>query len=322
MESAVLQLMESIVKDKDACGMMASLFQTIAGDMKGSQPLWEEFVKHAARLHSCLKATLLAISSYLDSFQRIADTASAAKGATRDIGTALTRICLRHRAVEAKVKTFASALAECLVMPLQEKLDDWRRTAAALEKEHNKEYKRQRYELKKRSAEALRLHRKARKGGRPAELQRALDAQLTDLQQRYQRLEESEKTSLAAAMVEERSRYCRFVACLQPVVQGEVAVIGEMVHLSEVMSQLEQNTTDALTLPAASEQVITDMRGVSEAWRLDSTPSSTPGSAAGSVPGSPCPSSSLGSRKSSVCSVASLNSSSSGGTLVRSCDPV
>ena len=28
-------------------------------------------------------------------------------GATRDIGTALTRICLRHRAVEVKVKTFA-----------------------------------------------------------------------------------------------------------------------------------------------------------------------------------------------------------------------
>lgn len=27
-------------------------------------------------------------------------------GATKEIGTALTRICLRHRAVEAKMKTF------------------------------------------------------------------------------------------------------------------------------------------------------------------------------------------------------------------------
>lgn len=27
-------------------------------------------------------------------------------GATREIGTALTRICLRHKAVETKMKTF------------------------------------------------------------------------------------------------------------------------------------------------------------------------------------------------------------------------
>ncbi|XP_043195200.1 protein MTSS 2-like [Amphibalanus amphitrite] len=300
METAVLQLMESIVKDKDACGVMASLFATIIGDLKGSQPLWEEMVKNASRLHSCLKATLLAISAYLDTFQRIADTASAAKGATRDIGTALTRICLRHRAVEAKVKTFASALAECLILPLQGKLEDYKRASAQLEKEHTREYKRQRSDLKKRSTEALRLYKKTRKS-RSQDGQKMLDACLTDIQERYQRLEDSERSSLSAAMVEERSRYCRFVSCLQPVVQGEVAVMGEMVHLSEVLSQLEQNTADPFSLPAASEQVICDLKGGGEPWRLDSTPSS------------PCHSSSLGSRKSSVCSVASLNSCGSAG---------
>lgn len=28
-------------------------------------------------------------------------------GATKEIGTALTRMCLRHRAVEARMKTFS-----------------------------------------------------------------------------------------------------------------------------------------------------------------------------------------------------------------------
>ncbi|CAG9122348.1 unnamed protein product [Plutella xylostella] len=31
-----------------------------------------------------------------------------ASGATKDIGTALTRVCLRHRAIETRMKTFIS----------------------------------------------------------------------------------------------------------------------------------------------------------------------------------------------------------------------
>ena len=42
--------------------------------------------------------------------------------------------------------------------------------------------------------------------------------------------------------------------------QGEVAVMGEMVHLSEVLCQLEQNTADPFSLPAASEQVTVQQR--------------------------------------------------------------
>ena len=34
METAVLQLMESIVKDRDPCGVMGALFTTITGDLK------------------------------------------------------------------------------------------------------------------------------------------------------------------------------------------------------------------------------------------------------------------------------------------------
>ena len=36
--------------------------------------------------------------------------------------------------------------------------------------------------------------------------------------------------------------------------------MGEMVHLSEVLCQLEQNTADPFSLPAASEQVTVQQR--------------------------------------------------------------
>jgi hypothetical protein len=48
---------------------------------------------------------------------------------------------------------FASALLECLVMPLQDKLDDWRKNVAQLDKDHAKEYKKLRTEIKKKTGE-------------------------------------------------------------------------------------------------------------------------------------------------------------------------
>lgn len=41
------------------------------------------------------------------------------KGASKEIGTALTRVCLRHKAVETRLKTFTTAIMDCLVLPLQ-----------------------------------------------------------------------------------------------------------------------------------------------------------------------------------------------------------
>jgi len=70
-------------------------------------PLWDDFLSKASKLHTALKSTLSVIAAYLDAFQKIADSATNAKGATKDIGTVLTRICLRHKAVEARLKTFS-----------------------------------------------------------------------------------------------------------------------------------------------------------------------------------------------------------------------
>ena len=55
-------------------------------------------------------------------------------GATREIGVCLNRVVIRHRAMESRMKTLCSALLDCLVTPLQDRLDEGRRTAVALDK--------------------------------------------------------------------------------------------------------------------------------------------------------------------------------------------
>lgn len=44
---------------------------------------------------------------------------STISGASKEIGTALTRVCLRHKAVETRMKSFTTAIMDCLILPLQ-----------------------------------------------------------------------------------------------------------------------------------------------------------------------------------------------------------
>ncbi|XP_068894467.1 protein MTSS 1 isoform X5 [Tenebrio molitor] len=275
---------------------LGGLFQQIIQDMKNGMPLWEDLIAKATKLHSSLKATILAVTAYLEAFQKIADSATNARGATREIGTALTRICLRHKAVEARMKTFTSTIMELLIIPLQDKLEDWKKTVLNLDKEHAKDFKRARTELKKRSTDTLRLQKKMRKGA-GGDLQKRLECGLQDVTERRQLLEETEKHAVKGALIEERSRFCTFVGLLKPVVDEEVAMLTEMSHLQEAVQQLEKHTADPHTLPPASEQVIADLKSSDGGWSFRTPPSSP---------------SSLGSRKSSMCSISSLNSSSSG----------
>lgn len=60
------------------------------------------------------------------------------KGATRDIGTALTRLILRQKSIEQKLKCFANALVETLIQPLNESIEDWKKSAHILDKDHAK----------------------------------------------------------------------------------------------------------------------------------------------------------------------------------------
>ncbi|NXI70534.1 MTSSL protein, partial [Anseranas semipalmata] len=84
------------------------------------------------------RTTVLAAVAFLDAFQKVADMATNTRGATRDIGSALTRMCMRHRSIEAKLRQFTNALMESLINPLQDRIEDWKKTANQLDKDHAK----------------------------------------------------------------------------------------------------------------------------------------------------------------------------------------
>ncbi|XP_061561043.1 protein MTSS 2 isoform X5 [Phycodurus eques] len=277
--------METVEKE---CGALGGLFQAIVNDMKCSYPVWEDFNAKATKLHSQLRTTVLAAVAFLDAFQKVADMATNTRGATRDIGSALTRMCMRHRSIEAKLRQFTNALMESLITPLQDKIEDWKKTANQLDKDHAKEYKRSRHEIKKKSSDTMKLQKKARKEiqGR-GDLQPQLDSAMQDVTDMCLLMEEMEKQAVRRALVEERGRFCTFSAFLQPVVNGEIAMLGEITHLQAIIDDLTVLTTDPHKLPPASEQVIKDLKGSDYSWSYQTPPSSP---------------SSSSSRKSSMCS--------------------
>ncbi|XP_063573834.1 protein MTSS 2 isoform X6 [Pongo abelii] len=344
------------------CGALGGLFQAIVNDMKSSYPIWEDFNSKATKLHSQLRTTVLAAVAFLDAFQKVADMATNTRGATRDIGSALTRMCMRHRSIETKLRQFTNALLESLINPLQERIEDWKKAANQLDKDHAKEYKRARHEIKKKSSDTLKLQKKARKellgksnvgpsscSSRPCriclsppaqghwkeplqakekrgrrsvheggawgtvllglpgpprgpwpgmspgpllgkgDLQPQLDSALQDVNDMYLLLEETEKQAVRRALIEERGRFCTFITFLQPVVNGELTMLGEITHLQGIIDDLVVLTAEPHKLPPASEQVIKDLKGSDYSWSYQTPPSSP---------------SSSSSRKSSMCSLA------------------
>uniref|UniRef100_A0A672FNZ7 MTSS I-BAR domain containing 1 n=1 Tax=Salarias fasciatus TaxID=181472 RepID=A0A672FNZ7_SALFA len=288
--------MEAVIEKE--CSALGGLFQTVIGDMKSSYPIWEDFITKAGKLQSQLRATVVAVAAFLDAFQKVADLATNSRGGTRDIGSALTRMCMRHRSIEAKLKQFSMGFLEGLINPLQEQMEEWKRGVNTLDKDHAKEYKRARQEIKKKSSDTLKLQKKAKKGR--GDFQPQLDSAMQDVSDKYILLEETEKQALRKALIEERQRFCWFVAMLRPVVDEEISMLGEVTHLQAISDDLKALTSDPHKLPPASEQVILDLKGSDYGWSYQTPPSS--------------PSTTM-SRKSSMCSsLNSVNSSDSRGS--------
>ncbi|XP_014898253.1 metastasis suppressor protein 1-like isoform X8 [Poecilia latipinna] len=279
--------MEAVIEKE--CSALGGLFQTVIGDMKSSCPIWEDFITKAGKLQSQLRATAVAVTVFLDAFQKVADLATNSRGGTRDIGSALTRMCMRHRSIEAKLRQFSMCFLEGLINPLQEQMEEWKRGVNTLDKDHAKEYKRARQEIKKKSSDTLKLQKKAKKAdnhGR-GDFQPQLNSAMQDVSDKYILLEETEKQALRKALIEERQRFCCFVSLLQPVVDEEISMLAEVTHLQTISEDLKTLTSDPHKLPPASEQVISDLKGSDYGWSYQTPPSS--------------PSTTM-SRKSSMCS--------------------
>lgn len=235
-----------------------NLIHSILNDIKASAPVWEDFVGKASKLHSALKSTVIAADAFLDAFQRVADLANSSRGCCKDIGGSLTKMVIRHRSVDGKLKGLAGLMCESLIFPLQERLDDWKKSVVQMDKDHAKEYKKAKQELKKATAETNKWQKKVKKG--KSEHQEKLDAALKQASSQQAIFEEQEKRYLRKVLVEERTRYCLLATCFRPVVEHEISMLGEIEHLQSVLADIIKQTISPSTLPLAGEDLVRDFR--------------------------------------------------------------
>lgn len=98
-----------------------------------------------------------------------------------------------------------------MVLPIQDKLEDWKKSAVSLDKDHAKEYKKLRSEIKKKSEAVMRAQKKQKKSKAGSNDQhiasKALDSSLLELTKNLKVLQETEKMACRKALIEERSRY-------------------------------------------------------------------------------------------------------------------
>lgn len=80
------------------------------------------------------------------------------------------------------------------------------------------------------------------------DIQPQLDSAMQDVSDKYILLEETEKQALRKALIEDRQRFCCFVALLRPVVVSAAARLGET-SLQTVRAALKRAFSFCLILP-------------------------------------------------------------------------
>lgn len=231
-------------------------------------------------------------------------------------------------------------MQDSFILPLQDRVEEWKRIIATLDKDHSKELKRLKALRKKQAtadgrsagggsssafgnttfrikrnprSKALKTsHQEMGRIGSMYDINRLFEQQsaLEASKEKYYMLEEVERNYVRRALIEERSHYCLFFNFLRPVVEEEISMLQEVTHLEEVLSALIDLTMDPYQLPAASESLLSKM--ITESATSQCSDFFSYGDT------SPC-STLHRSRKSSISSITSINSLSTDSFSLQNC---
>jgi len=277
---------------------LAGLFQKIVEDCKNSLPLYDELLTKSSKLQSQLHSITTVFGSFLETVQKIADSAYNSKGSSTDLGICLTRIVLRHRALEDHIKTVARCLFHCCSLPIQGAKEEWRKKVLQMDKEHSKQFKKMRILLKKRSESIVKVEKKMKKRKNDPELRALKENLLNELQQQRRNVYEQETKCVKEIGCQERSLYITLAAGLKPVIVEELAMLSEVEQLGKVMEKMDDILLDPYNNSDDKENIMHNVLKCKEYYCFE-TPPSTPG---GSV---------LSSRTGSLRSINSFSRSSS-----------
>ncbi|KAG5455064.1 Metastasis suppressor protein 1 [Clonorchis sinensis] len=254
-------------------------FTSQLANLKNTLALWEDVISKTAKLSVALRTVIQCIASFFEAFQKVADSAYSSNCGLRELGSSMTRFCLRERGLESRLRTFNSQLLECLAAPLTDRLEEWRRTVIQLDRENNKEWRRARNELQRVTCEFDKLNKRFRRKGSvsahpdssdrssatsdmmlPNATSTGDNVQLNfikhDLELKQRTLAELERVNLRRAVVEERRRFAELITCLKPVLDSHAAIFSDAESIEECISAIGNHAFDPNDLPSDTEHAI------------------------------------------------------------------
>ncbi|CAH8580714.1 unnamed protein product [Schistosoma intercalatum] len=270
-------------------------FNSQLAGLKNSIGLWEDMINKTSKLSASLKTVIQCIGGFLEAFQKIADCAYGSNCGLKDLGSSMTRFCLRERGLESRLRTFNSQLTECLTAPLVDRLEEWKRSVAQLDRENGKEWRRAKSELQRATCELEKLSKRSRRKGSSASsctvggingsvdssshneiyafsTMQSIDSNNNtvlhsgdnmhlnfvqhDLILKQQTLAELERVSLRRAVVEERRRFAELLTCLKPVLDSKLAIFGDVSLFEESIQAITHSLYDPNQIPSDIEEAI------------------------------------------------------------------
>ncbi|VDN90480.1 unnamed protein product [Brugia pahangi] len=212
---------------------LVSMYQSVVHDMKLTYPAWENVAQKALKLASQMKSTLTCMNAFIDAVQAVGDVANNLKGATRDIGACLTRVCMRQRSIENRLRGFVDSLTDELAMSLQNKGTYWKQRTTEMDRHANKFCRKIR----------------SRKGG--------IDLSAVDEQRRISQ----------TLLTEQRNQMSFFVTALLPVLNSQLGLLDESSHLRQVTDHLHV-TIRSGKAATVIDTILNDIhQGSDNSWR-------------------------------------------------------
>ncbi|CAI5439676.1 unnamed protein product [Caenorhabditis angaria] len=222
------------VMDPDAeFNLLTTIYQSVVYDMKQTYPGWEQLSQRAQKLGAHLKATAQCLNGFVEAMQSVSDHANNLKGSTRDVGACITRVCIKQRSIENRMRSWADALTDEFALGLQQRGTYWKNRCNELDKMAAKHVKKVRA-------------RKQRPDITVMNEQRELCTKI---------------------LTEQRTQFAFFINTLMPVLNNQMNMLDDGAHLRQVVDSLESTVKHVDTDQLVNSIVNDVAQGPDTAWK-------------------------------------------------------
>merc|ERR1719317_985055 len=237
---------------------LAGIFQSIGQDCKSLQPAVSDFLTQSSKLESQIRSTLFAFSTFLDSFQQIANRAANTRGSSRDIGDCLSTMISGQKTLEEGLRIFANSINTKLIIPLKRCNEDFKRKINVIEKDHLKEFKMTRNKIKTKIEIIQRLRKKLKRQP-SSHVFGQVERNTMELYTKYRELEEQEKQAVQRINVEERTQFCAIASSVQEVITEEIESHEEILKTRNMLRSLGKMSAKPNELPNSVDEFIKEL---------------------------------------------------------------